>query len=264
MRTGKMGFGNKGAVMVRMRVFDEPMAAMCAHLASGEGPADALKRQADFMQICRTGAFGAAADDGQTILHAPLDTDPTYARSHPVRLAAVVLDRPWAPGVAAVHARVSCMCERGPACRQGEWTRSPLAAKQPAVFFLGDLNFRLRMTDAEVRAQLRRGALDRLLARDELMAAMRGGDGVFAGWREGVVTFPPTFKYVKGMERYVGDPVDGAPLHAYETCVPLPASTVTEALLSVCHGPTDIPRCCPRPYHPHNRLTPSVCGHGQT
>lgn len=82
MRTGKMGFGNKGAVMVRMRVFDEPLAAVCAHLASGEAPADALKRQADFMQICRTGTFGAAGDEGQTILHAPLEADPTCA-PHP-------------------------------------------------------------------------------------------------------------------------------------------------------------------------------------
>lgn len=78
VRTGKMGFGNKGAVMVRMRVFDEPVAAVCAHLASGEAPADALKRQADFMQICRTGAFGGAAEEGQTILHAPLEVDPRY------------------------------------------------------------------------------------------------------------------------------------------------------------------------------------------
>lgn len=78
VRTGKMGFGNKGAVMVRMRVFDEPLAAVCAHLASGETPADALKRQADFMQICRTGAFGGPGTDGQTILHAPLDMDLTY------------------------------------------------------------------------------------------------------------------------------------------------------------------------------------------
>lgn len=74
-----MGFGNKGAVMVRMRVFDEPLAAVCAHLASGDAPADALKRQADFMQICRTGTFGAAGDEGQTILHAPLEADPTCA-----------------------------------------------------------------------------------------------------------------------------------------------------------------------------------------
>lgn len=96
------------------------------------------------------------------------------------------------------------------ACRQGTWTRSALAAKQPTVFFLGDLNFRLRMADADVRPLLRRGALDRLLARDELTPALGSVDGVFGGWREGAITFPPTFKFAKGTDRYVGDPLEGA------------------------------------------------------
>eukprot|EP00892_Ulva_mutabilis_P005822 jgi/Ulvmu1/3611/UM017_0023.1 len=170
VRTGKMGFGNKGAVLVRLRVFDEPVAAVCAHLASGETPADALKRQADFIQICRSGTFGNAANEGQTILHEPLEMD----------------------------------------TRRGVWTRSALAAKQPSVFFLGDLNFRLRLPDAEVRALLRAGALERLLARDELLPALGSADGVFAGWREGAISFPPTFKFAKGTDRYIGEPFPGA------------------------------------------------------
>jgi hypothetical protein len=83
VRTGTMGFGNKGAVMVRMRVFGEPICCVCMHLASGETPADALRRQADFMQICRTGAFADsdAAAGGATLQLEPLDADVTCAPS---------------------------------------------------------------------------------------------------------------------------------------------------------------------------------------
>jgi hypothetical protein len=75
-----MGFGNKGAVMVRMRVFDEPLCCICAHIASGETPADALKRQADFMHICKTANFSEpAADNPNYIVHEPLEQDVTCA-----------------------------------------------------------------------------------------------------------------------------------------------------------------------------------------
>lgn len=65
------------------------------------------------------------------------------------------------------------------------------------------------MADGDVRALLRRGALDRLLLRDELAPILSSSDGggVFAGWREGAITFPPTFKFAKGTHRYVGEPI---------------------------------------------------------
>lgn len=78
VRTGAMGFGNKGAVMVRMRVYGEPICCLCMHLASGETPADALRRQADFLHICRTGTFSDAPADGapgHVSFPAPLDAD---------------------------------------------------------------------------------------------------------------------------------------------------------------------------------------------
>lgn len=99
-------------------------------------------------------------------------------------------------------------------CRQGEWTRSDLASQQPTVIFLGDFNFRIQgMPDAEVRSAVHSRSLDKILARDELApaidpaAAAEGKAGVFAGWREGFISFPPTFKYAKGSDRYVGDPL---------------------------------------------------------
>lgn len=116
---------------------------------------------------------------------------------------------------------IQCMCVM--VCRQGEWTRSSLASKQPTVILLGDFNFRLQgIPDAEVRAAVHSGSrgLDKLLARDELAPAIdpasaaEGKAGVFTGWKEGFISFPPTFKYSKGTDRYVGDPLpEGTSAH---------------------------------------------------
>jgi hypothetical protein len=64
VRTGNLGFGNKGAVMVRLRVLDEPIAVVCAHLASGEQLGDGARRIADFSSILLNGRFPEGADEG--------------------------------------------------------------------------------------------------------------------------------------------------------------------------------------------------------
>jgi hypothetical protein len=56
---------------------------------------------------------------------------------------------------------------------------------------------------ADVHKHISRGNIDRLLAHDELVSALATNDA-FAGWREGVITFAPTFKFAKGTDRYVG------------------------------------------------------------
>jgi hypothetical protein len=48
-------------VQVRLRVHDEPVAAVCAHLASGEAPGDDLRRVSDFLTVTQNGRFGGGA-----------------------------------------------------------------------------------------------------------------------------------------------------------------------------------------------------------
>jgi hypothetical protein len=43
-----------------------------------------------------------------------------------------------------------------------------------------------------------------LLEGDELRAAMDSG-AAFAGWSEGEISFPPTFKYLWGSQQYAGE-----------------------------------------------------------
>ncbi|EIE20020.1 DNase I-like protein, partial [Coccomyxa subellipsoidea C-169] len=61
--TGVMGFlGNKGAVAVRMRVFDTGVELINAHLSSGESEGDKLKRHSDFLEIIRRGQYPPDSD----------------------------------------------------------------------------------------------------------------------------------------------------------------------------------------------------------
>lgn len=62
------------------------------------------------------------------------------------------------------------------------------------MVLLGDLNYRIAMDDAEARLLVRAGKWSMLLENDELLLELAEG-GSFDGWREGLVTFSPTYKY---------------------------------------------------------------------
>ncbi|KAJ8552693.1 hypothetical protein K7X08_020086 [Anisodus acutangulus] len=72
------------------------------------------------------------------------------------------------------------------------------------IFWFGDLNYRINMLDAEVRKLVAKRQWDELLNNDELVKELRCGH-VFAGWKEGVINFAPTYKYEINTDRYVGE-----------------------------------------------------------
>ncbi|GFH22911.1 IPPc domain-containing protein, partial [Haematococcus lacustris] len=60
--TGFGGYlGNKGAVLVRLQVFDSPLVLVNAHLSAGEQEGDELRRNADVAEILRRADFNQAA-----------------------------------------------------------------------------------------------------------------------------------------------------------------------------------------------------------
>ncbi|KAL6624363.1 hypothetical protein ACP70R_031684 [Stipagrostis hirtigluma subsp. patula] len=70
------------------------------------------------------------------------------------------------------------------------------------VIWLGDLNYRLAGSDAgDTQALLERSDWPALLERDQLRMEQRAGR-VFAGWEEGRIRFPPTYKYVAESDAY--------------------------------------------------------------
>ena len=56
-----------------------------------------------------------------------------------------------------------------------------------------------------MRATLRAGCLQELVAADEL-TCMRKAGRAFQGWQEGPLSFPPTFKFRRGTSHYIGKP----------------------------------------------------------
>ncbi|KAF3657120.1 Type I inositol 1,4,5-trisphosphate 5-phosphatase 2 [Capsicum annuum] len=72
------------------------------------------------------------------------------------------------------------------------------------IFWFGDLNYRISMADAEVRKLVANKQWDELLNSDQLYKELRNGH-VFAGWKEGLVNFAPTYKYEFNSDRYNGE-----------------------------------------------------------
>jgi len=65
------------------------------------------------------------------------------------------------------------------------------------VVFLGDFNYRLySITYDEARDMVSQRSFDWLREKDQLRAEMKAGK-VFQGMREGIIKFPPTYKFQK-------------------------------------------------------------------
>ncbi|KAF8068242.1 Ocrl [Scenedesmus sp. PABB004] len=86
----------------------------------------------------------------------------------------------------------------------GHWGGLAAIAEHTNVIWLGDLNYRLTCSADEAGRLLRAGRLEALLRYDQLSREMEAGR-VFAGWREGPISFPPTYKYHLGCNVYSGD-----------------------------------------------------------
>ncbi|MED6193907.1 hypothetical protein PIB30_023572 [Stylosanthes scabra] len=72
------------------------------------------------------------------------------------------------------------------------------------MFWFGDLNYRISMLDAEVRKLVALKKWDELMNYDQLSNELHSGH-VFEGWKEGLINFPPTYKYEFNSDKYVGE-----------------------------------------------------------
>ncbi|KAK7330869.1 hypothetical protein VNO77_25075 [Canavalia gladiata] len=72
------------------------------------------------------------------------------------------------------------------------------------VFWFGDLNYRINMMDGEVRKLVALKKWDELRNYDQLINELRRGH-VFDGWKEGLINFPPTYKYEFNSDKYIGE-----------------------------------------------------------
>ncbi|KAI7730851.1 hypothetical protein M8C21_002072 [Ambrosia artemisiifolia] len=83
------------------------------------------------------------------------------------------------------------------------------------IIWLGDLNYRLNLSYEKACDLISKNDWSTLLECDQLVRELRKGRA-FDGWSEGVLDFPPTYKYHKNSEKYVGeDPKVGRRIPAW-------------------------------------------------
>lgn len=70
------------------------------------------------------------------------------------------------------------------------------------IIWLGDLNYRINIPDMDfLYAQIEENKLDAMLEADQLIVEKKAGR-TFKGYQEGIITFPPTYKYQPGTAKY--------------------------------------------------------------
>ncbi|KAL5721411.1 phosphoinositide 5-phosphatase [Ranunculus cassubicifolius] len=184
--------GNKGAVSIRMRVYDRQICFVNCHLAAHLEAVN--RRNADFDHIWRTMAFTRPS----TLLNASGMMRYLYLSCSLACSAYIfwLLVRHFGfPFLLSVAAGVSSAVQmvRG-ANVHGEDGR-PELSEADMVVFLGDFNYRLHsISYDEARDFVSQRCFDWLWERDQLRAEMKAGK-VFQGMREGQLRFPPTYKF---------------------------------------------------------------------
>ncbi|KAM0892034.1 hypothetical protein ACQ4PT_026013 [Festuca glaucescens] len=151
--------GNKGGVGLRIRVYDRKMCFVSNHFAAHLEAVN--RRNADFDHIYRTMAFN---------------------KPHGSTGSATSVQ---------LHRTVNVNGNQVDEVR-------PDLADADMVVFLGDFNYRLYgISYDEARDMVSQRSFDWLREKDQLRAEMKAGK-VFQGMREGLIKFPPTYKFQKG------------------------------------------------------------------
>ncbi|KAI3922853.1 hypothetical protein MKW98_006984 [Papaver atlanticum] len=162
--------GNKGAVGLRMRVYGRAMCFVNCHLAAHLEAV--TRRNADFDHIYRNMIFNRPSN----LLNAA------------------------AAGVSSVGQMLRVTNASGTNSEEGK----PELSEADMVVFLGDFNYRLHgISYDEARDFISQRCFDWLREKDQLRAEMKAGK-VFQGMREGVIRFPPTYKFEKNQAGLAG------------------------------------------------------------
>ncbi|KAE9621089.1 putative inositol-polyphosphate 5-phosphatase [Lupinus albus] len=72
------------------------------------------------------------------------------------------------------------------------------------IIWFGDLNYRIDLPNVETRALVSKKLWSKLVEKDQLIRELKSG-GVFGGWSEGILNFPPTYKYEINSDKYHGE-----------------------------------------------------------
>ncbi|XP_055829423.1 type II inositol polyphosphate 5-phosphatase 15 isoform X2 [Solanum dulcamara] len=161
--------GNKGAVGLRMRVYDRTVCFVNCHFAAHLEAVG--RRNADFDHVYRSMIFSRPSN----FLNA---------------------------AAAGISSAIQMLRSANGAFNSAEAT--PELSEADMVVFLGDLNYRLDgISYDEARDFISQRSFDWLRERDQLHTEMEVGN-VFQGMREAVIRFPPTYKFERHQNGLAG------------------------------------------------------------
>uniref|UniRef100_A0A3N7GG95 Inositol polyphosphate-related phosphatase domain-containing protein n=1 Tax=Populus trichocarpa TaxID=3694 RepID=A0A3N7GG95_POPTR len=164
--------GNKGAVGLRIRVYDRVMCFVNCHFAAHLEAVN--RRNADFDHVYRTMTFGRPSNFF---------------------------------GAAAAGTSSAAQMLRGANVMGANYSPEgiPELSEADMVIFLGDFNYRLDgISYDEARDFVSQRCFDWLREKDQLRTEMGAGN-VFQGMREAVIRFPPTYKFEKHQPGLAGE-----------------------------------------------------------
>ncbi|XP_015873617.3 type II inositol polyphosphate 5-phosphatase 15 isoform X1 [Ziziphus jujuba] len=187
--------GNKGAVGLRIRVYDRIMCFVNCHFAAHLEAVS--RRNSDFDHVYRTMTFSRPTNifnvASGTVLYLLL-----YCSLTLLMYLSWLVYRSGLPLVLSIAAGASSAAQtfRGiNALGANSAEGMPELSEADMVIFLGDFNYRLDdISYDEARDFVSQRSFDWLRERDQLRAEMEAGN-VFQGMREAVITFPPTYKF---------------------------------------------------------------------
>ncbi len=159
--------GNKGGVGLRMQFYDTTMCFICSHLAAQRQ--NVVQREADFRSIIEKASFRG---DPETAFSWELRDFSEEFNSNYDECTIGILDH-------------------------------------DIIFWLGDLNYRINVSipidEVLTKAKTKSGReIAYLLTQDQLIQEKqrKGLTSAFGGFKEGKITFLPTFKYQVGTDSY--------------------------------------------------------------
>ncbi|KAI9494141.1 Endonuclease/exonuclease/phosphatase [Zychaea mexicana] len=162
--------GNKGGVGVRLRFHDSYLCFMGCHLAAFTDQVD--RRNQDFGEICKRLTFPHRPD--------ALTSYVTYS---------------WNDGG---DEGVTFVENEG---TLRDWSQTASVFHSDYLIWLGDLNYRINLTEPEIKSHLRQNQLGFLVDYDQLTIERRAGRA-FSMFGEGAINFMPTYKYDAGSNQY--------------------------------------------------------------
>lgn len=182
--------GNKGGITFRFDVLDSPLCFIVSHFHANRN--NVVTRNLDFQTIC-DGAVFPPCNPMQTVFTGSKSGSITGGR----------LGSFTNTGGAAATSSGDALRPNSVTFQANKGSRVVDLAAHEHVFWLGDLNYRIggELDEHEIFLAVERDDWNLLIDHDQLNTERENG-AVFAGFQEGKLSFPPTYKFQPGTDRY--------------------------------------------------------------